>query len=118
LCTDIQKERRFDNNNNGLKSFEASGLTLNSDDSEDDKMSHHLKAIVENCLDELPIDDEEASNHNNGEPDDELDNSEPDDDEPNDDELDDGEPEDYKLDDGVLDDYEINDELNYYNENT
>ncbi|CAG8784304.1 18847_t:CDS:2, partial [Dentiscutata erythropus] len=39
------------------KSFEASGLVLNSDGSEDHKMSNHLQAIVNNRMDEANMDE-------------------------------------------------------------
>ncbi|CAG8775308.1 19772_t:CDS:2, partial [Dentiscutata erythropus] len=93
-----------------VKSFEASGLTLDPNGSEDDKMSHHFKAIVENRLDELSIDDEEAPNYDNGElDDDELDNGESDDDELDDSELDDNELDFGELDYGELNDSKPND---------
>ncbi|CAG8773808.1 16650_t:CDS:2, partial [Dentiscutata erythropus] len=40
-----------------IKSFEASGLTLNPDGSEDTKMSNQLQAIVENRLDDVTIEE-------------------------------------------------------------
>ncbi|CAG8784674.1 11885_t:CDS:1, partial [Dentiscutata erythropus] len=83
-----------------VKSFEASGFTLDSNGSKDDKISHYLKAIVKNHLDELSIDDEEAPNYNNGKPDDdELDNGGKSDD----DKLDNSESDNNKLDYGELD---------------
>ncbi|CAG8739164.1 9232_t:CDS:2 [Dentiscutata erythropus] len=45
-----------------IRSFEASGLTLNPDSSEDFKMSSYLQAIIANCMDEVIFDEEEQSN--------------------------------------------------------
>ncbi|CAG8627368.1 9882_t:CDS:1, partial [Ambispora leptoticha] len=72
-----------------VKSFEATGLTLNPDNSENNKMSSRLQAIVENRPIEREIFLESESNHYN-----ELDN------EPDNNELD-NEP-------GELDDYDEN----------
>ncbi|CAG8656476.1 12168_t:CDS:2 [Dentiscutata erythropus] len=47
------------------RSFEASGLTLNPDGSEDDKMTSRLQAIIANCLNEVCFSEEEDNESSN-----------------------------------------------------
>src|SRR5260363_175747 len=96
-----------------VKSLEASGLILNPNGSEDDKMSQRLQAIVKDRLNELSIENArpEEPNYDNGElDDDELDSSGPDYYE-----LYDTEPDDSELDDEVNELGDI--EADYYDEN-
>ncbi|CAG8709537.1 2440_t:CDS:2 [Dentiscutata erythropus] len=90
-----------------IKSFEASGLVLNPDGSEDDMISGRLKAIVENCLNELPIEDTQAEESNH-------DDSEPNDGELDDDEMDNGETNNSEMDNGEIDNEQNDNNLDYY----
>ncbi|CAG8572353.1 19881_t:CDS:2 [Dentiscutata erythropus] len=44
------------------RSFEVARLTLNLDDSEDDKMSSYFQAIIANCKDKVTFDEEDQNN--------------------------------------------------------